>query len=62
MPSLDGLLFDDNSSLMTIVTTKNFCNSNLARIERSAEKQAKSGTEDAGWYEKWYTSSILSCF
>lgn len=27
--------------------------SNLARIERSAEKQAKSGTEKAGWYEKW---------
>ncbi|KAF6157782.1 hypothetical protein GIB67_038250 [Kingdonia uniflora] len=28
--------------------------SNLARIERSAEKQAKSGTENAGWYEKWW--------
>ncbi|KAG9443177.1 hypothetical protein H6P81_019031 [Aristolochia fimbriata] len=28
--------------------------SNLARIERSAQKQAKSGTEDAGWYEKWW--------
>ncbi|KAJ4802918.1 inactive purple acid phosphatase-like protein [Rhynchospora pubera] len=28
--------------------------SNLARIERGAEKQAKSGTEDAGWYEKWW--------
>ncbi|XP_078155568.1 inactive purple acid phosphatase-like protein [Carex rostrata] len=28
--------------------------SNLARIERSAEKQARSGTEDAGWYEKWW--------
>ncbi|KAG8073349.1 hypothetical protein GUJ93_ZPchr0006g44463 [Zizania palustris] len=27
--------------------------SNLARIERSAEKQAKSGAENAGWYEKW---------
>ncbi|KAF2324766.1 hypothetical protein GH714_016700 [Hevea brasiliensis] len=27
--------------------------SNLARIERSAQKQAKSGTENAGWYEKW---------
>ncbi|KAI8014774.1 hypothetical protein LOK49_LG05G03868 [Camellia lanceoleosa] len=25
--------------------------SNLARIERSAQKQAKSGTENAGWYE-----------
>ncbi|PIA46885.1 hypothetical protein AQUCO_01500435v1 [Aquilegia coerulea] len=28
--------------------------SNLASIERSAEKQAKSGTENAGWYEKWW--------
>uniref|UniRef100_A0A0E0CUR5 Uncharacterized protein n=1 Tax=Oryza meridionalis TaxID=40149 RepID=A0A0E0CUR5_9ORYZ len=28
--------------------------SNLARIERSAEKQAKSGAENAGWYEKWW--------
>lgn len=28
--------------------------SNLARIERSAQKQAKSGTETAGWYEKWW--------
>ncbi|KAJ0074786.1 hypothetical protein Patl1_33736 [Pistacia atlantica] len=28
--------------------------SNLARIERSAQKQAKSGTEYAGWYEKWW--------
>ncbi|GJN24208.1 hypothetical protein PR202_gb11938 [Eleusine coracana subsp. coracana] len=28
--------------------------SNLARIERSAEKQAKSGSENAGWYEKWW--------
>jgi hypothetical protein len=27
--------------------------SNLARLERSAEKQAKSGAENAGWYEKW---------
>ncbi|KAI5596585.1 hypothetical protein BDE02_02G010800 [Populus trichocarpa] len=27
--------------------------SNLARIERSAQKQAKLGTENAGWYEKW---------
>jgi hypothetical protein len=27
--------------------------SNIARIERSAQKQAKSGTENAGWYEKW---------
>ncbi|KAK9129275.1 hypothetical protein Sjap_009762 [Stephania japonica] len=27
--------------------------SNLARIERSAEKQAKSGTENAGWWEKY---------
>ncbi|KAL3321772.1 hypothetical protein AABB24_039405 [Solanum stoloniferum] len=27
--------------------------SNLARIERSAQKQAKSGTENAGWYENW---------
>ncbi|KAF3796685.1 hypothetical protein EJ110_NYTH00892 [Nymphaea thermarum] len=28
--------------------------SNLARIERSAQKQAKSGNGDAGWYEKWW--------
>ncbi|XP_042506678.1 uncharacterized protein LOC122083073 isoform X2 [Macadamia integrifolia] len=28
--------------------------SNLARIERSAQKQATSGTESAGWYEKWW--------
>ncbi|XP_028083267.1 uncharacterized protein LOC114284529 isoform X1 [Camellia sinensis] len=28
--------------------------SNLARIERSAQKQAKSGTENAGWFEKWW--------
>ncbi|KAL6907700.1 hypothetical protein ACP4OV_002739 [Aristida adscensionis] len=28
--------------------------SNLARIERSAEKKAKSGAENAGWYEKWW--------
>ncbi|KAI3962727.1 hypothetical protein MKW92_022633 [Papaver armeniacum] len=28
--------------------------SNLARIERSAEKQAQSGTEDAVWCEKWF--------
>ncbi|XP_042439539.1 uncharacterized protein LOC122024883 isoform X2 [Zingiber officinale] len=28
--------------------------SNLARIERSAQKQAKSGIDDAGWYEKWW--------
>ncbi|XP_039001832.1 uncharacterized protein LOC120127992 isoform X3 [Hibiscus syriacus] len=28
--------------------------SNLARIERSAQKQAKSGTENSGWYEKWW--------
>ncbi|KAK4746335.1 hypothetical protein SAY87_012647 [Trapa incisa] len=28
--------------------------SNLARIERSAQKQAKSGYENAGWYEKWW--------
>ncbi|KAK2446609.1 inactive purple acid phosphatase protein [Trifolium repens] len=28
--------------------------SNIARIERSAQKQAKSGTENAGWYEKWW--------
>lgn len=28
--------------------------SNIARIERSAEKQAKSGSENAGWYEKWW--------
>ncbi|KAG6435825.1 hypothetical protein SASPL_100703 [Salvia splendens] len=27
--------------------------SNLARIERSAQKQAKSGTEKAGWWEKY---------
>ncbi|KAI7749764.1 hypothetical protein M8C21_011138 [Ambrosia artemisiifolia] len=28
--------------------------SNIAKIERSAQKQAKSGTEDAGWYENWW--------
>ncbi|KAF3446882.1 hypothetical protein FNV43_RR12062 [Rhamnella rubrinervis] len=28
--------------------------SNIAKIERSAQKQAKSGTENAGWYEKWW--------
>ncbi|GMH04659.1 hypothetical protein Nepgr_006499 [Nepenthes gracilis] len=28
--------------------------SNIARIKRSAQKQAKSGTENAGWYEKWW--------
>eukprot|EP00252_Welwitschia_mirabilis_P008922 TRINITY_DN21184_c0_g1_i2.p1 TRINITY_DN21184_c0_g1~~TRINITY_DN21184_c0_g1_i2.p1 ORF type:complete len:505 (-),score=105.81 TRINITY_DN21184_c0_g1_i2:346-1860(-) len=28
--------------------------SNLARIERSAQKQAKSGNGAAGWYEKWW--------
>ncbi|KAL7615381.1 hypothetical protein Lser_V15G04939 [Lactuca serriola] len=28
--------------------------SNIARIERSAQKQAKSGTENAGWYENWW--------
>ncbi|XP_008791988.2 uncharacterized protein LOC103708710 [Phoenix dactylifera] len=28
--------------------------SNLARIERSAQKQAKSGTKNAGWYENWW--------
>ncbi|XP_055836261.1 protein EARLY STARVATION 1, chloroplastic [Solanum dulcamara] len=28
--------------------------SNLARIERSAQKQAKSGTENSGWYENWW--------
>ncbi|XP_050366652.1 uncharacterized protein LOC126785105 [Argentina anserina] len=28
--------------------------SNLARIERSAQKRAKSGTENAGWSEKWW--------
>ncbi|MCI01879.1 hypothetical protein A2U01_0022908, partial [Trifolium medium] len=27
---------------------------NIARIERSAQTQAKSGTENAGWYEKWW--------
>ncbi|XP_020572408.1 uncharacterized protein LOC110019171 [Phalaenopsis equestris] len=27
--------------------------SNLARIERSAQKQAKSGSENAEWYENW---------
>ncbi|GMP44517.1 hypothetical protein CsSME_00013420 [Camellia sinensis var. sinensis] len=26
----------------------------LARIERSAQKQAKSGTENGGWCEKWW--------
>uniref|UniRef100_M1CV25 Uncharacterized protein n=1 Tax=Solanum tuberosum TaxID=4113 RepID=M1CV25_SOLTU len=33
-------------------TAFSYC-SNLARIERSAQKQAKSGTENAGWYENW---------
>lgn len=28
--------------------------SNLARIERSAQKEAKSGTENAGWHEEWW--------
>ncbi|KAL0438282.1 UNVERIFIED_CONTAM: hypothetical protein Slati_2311200 [Sesamum latifolium] len=28
--------------------------SNLARLERSAQKQAKSGSENAGWYENWW--------
>ncbi|KAI5055398.1 hypothetical protein GOP47_0029527 [Adiantum capillus-veneris] len=28
--------------------------SNLARIEKSAQKQAKSGNGAAGWYEKWW--------
>ncbi|PKA53992.1 hypothetical protein AXF42_Ash016157 [Apostasia shenzhenica] len=28
--------------------------SNLARIERSAQKQAKSGIENAEWYENWW--------
>ncbi|KAG0461832.1 hypothetical protein HPP92_020308 [Vanilla planifolia] len=28
--------------------------SNLARIERSAKKQAKSGTENAEWFENWW--------
>ncbi|CAM6095629.1 unnamed protein product [Calypogeia fissa] len=28
--------------------------SNLARIELSAQKQAKSGSGSAGWYEKWW--------
>ncbi|KAK9062939.1 hypothetical protein SSX86_020129 [Deinandra increscens subsp. villosa] len=28
--------------------------SNIAKIERSAQKQAKSGTENAGWYENWW--------
>ncbi|GAB2215928.1 hypothetical protein Droror1_Dr00023691 [Drosera rotundifolia] len=28
--------------------------SNIARIERSAQKQAKSGKENAGWFEKWW--------
>ncbi|GFS46431.1 hypothetical protein Acr_00g0102210 [Actinidia rufa] len=40
LPSLSFLHYDDDS--------------NLARIERSAQKQAKSGTENAGWYEKWW--------
>lgn len=34
----------------------NFYRSNLARIERSAQKQAKSGSGTAGWYEKWWVS------
>ncbi|XP_077220605.1 protein EARLY STARVATION 1, chloroplastic-like isoform X2 [Tasmannia lanceolata] len=28
--------------------------SNLTRIERSAQKQAKGGSESAGWYEEWW--------
>ncbi|EFJ21173.1 hypothetical protein SELMODRAFT_107335 [Selaginella moellendorffii] len=28
--------------------------SNLARIERTAQKQAKQGNGEAGWYEKWW--------
>ncbi|KAM0040046.1 hypothetical protein Hdeb2414_s0012g00389161 [Helianthus debilis subsp. tardiflorus] len=32
--------------------------SNLARIERSAQKQAKSGMENAGWYENWYENEF----
>ncbi|XP_039055692.1 uncharacterized protein LOC120198413 [Hibiscus syriacus] len=28
--------------------------SNLARIEKSAQKQAKKGSENAVWYEKWW--------
>ncbi|KAA3467135.1 inactive purple acid phosphatase-like protein [Gossypium australe] len=28
--------------------------SNLAHIEKSAQKQAKSGIENAGWHEKWW--------
>ncbi|KAG6388329.1 hypothetical protein SASPL_149754 [Salvia splendens] len=32
---------------------KFFIKMNGARIERSAQKQAKSGTEKAGWYENW---------
>ncbi|KAL4579048.1 hypothetical protein LXL04_015183 [Taraxacum kok-saghyz] len=36
---------------------KFFTKMNGARIERSAQKQAKSGTENAGWYENWYALS-----
>lgn len=43
--------FAKKSKLLDSYTLLNF--SNLARIERSAQKQAKSGTENAGWYEKW---------
>ncbi|KAG9150314.1 hypothetical protein Leryth_017612 [Lithospermum erythrorhizon] len=28
--------------------------SNIARIEKSAQKQAKSGSDNAGWYESWW--------
>lgn len=45
---------------MTIINLRIFLDwcSNLARIERSAQKQAKSGIEDAGWYEKWWGNSF----
>ncbi|CBI37841.3 unnamed protein product, partial [Vitis vinifera] len=34
--------------------------SNLARIERSAQKHAKSGTDNVGWYDKWQGNHSLS--
>uniref|UniRef100_M8BG23 Chitin elicitor-binding protein n=1 Tax=Aegilops tauschii TaxID=37682 RepID=M8BG23_AEGTA len=35
------------------IYVKKMENNNLARLEKSAEKQAKSGTENAGWWEKY---------
>nr|GFD18212.1 hypothetical protein [Tanacetum cinerariifolium] len=32
---------------------------NTTRMERRAQKQAKSGTKNVGWYENWY--GLLPC-